>query len=401
MKILVVTSTFPRWIDDTGPGFVYWLCLKLKEKGHEITVIAPHHGNSRMSENMQGLRIRRFRYFFESWQLLAYSGGILNNIKRNPALAILVPFFLVSQALAIHREVREQNFDLIHAHWIIPQGFLCALLNQYKYGKTVPVLCTSHGSDVNALNNFMLKKLKQWTIMACDHLTIVSNDMKNKCMALGIPEQKLSVISMGVDLKNIFIPVKGTVRNNNRVLYVGRLVEKKGISTLISAISLTHKIHPDIELVIVGDGPQRESLVMQVRNLGLEDNITFLGGIPNEELPVIYSSAAVTVMPSLQEGLGMVIIEALGCGSAVIASALTAIKDIIEHDMTGLLFEPNNSRELADCIQLLLSDREHRDKIAEMGRKFVLDRFDWEIIIRKYLASIHSLTSTGNHQKIQ
>lgn len=396
-RILVVTSTFPRWSGDSEPSFVYTLSSRLQQKGYDVTVLAPHAKGLKLNETMGRVRVMRYRYFFSGLENLAYAGGILANLRKNPLNYLLVPFFLFFQSKYLLKLLRTDQFDLVHAHWIIPQGLLSVIVNNYLITRPVPVLCTSHGADLYALRNPLFRLLRKWTINKCAHLCVVSSAMEKTCFALGVDKSKLSTISMGVDLTNIFYPAAGVERKPERLIFVGRLVEKKGVQILIDAMQVIVAGNPDAELLVIGDGPLRKSIAAQVKDSGLSKNVVFKGAISNDQLPALYSSASVSVVPSIidrqgdQEGLGLVMIEALGCGCAVVASSLEPIKDVIIDGVTGLLSTPGNSAELAEKIILLLTDSGLCRRIAGQGQESVRGKFDWDIICEKYDRLISSL----------
>lgn len=396
-RILVLTSTYPRWQSDTVPVFVAELCRNLSRSGYEVDVVAPHSPGAANMEMLNGVRVYRYRYFVTGLQKLAYSGGILANLRKQPLLYFLVPFFLLFQLAAVRKRLKAGSYDLIHAHWVIPQGLVCALANRFFNRKSTPILCTSHGADLYSLNNFLCEKLKRWTIKESAFLTVVSRAMLNDYLERGIDKSKLTVISMGVDLKSLFVPASGIKRLKNRIIFVGRMVEKKGVPNLIEAMKIVAASNPDIELLLVGDGPLRKAIAVQVEDSGLTKNIVFNGAIGNDRLPALYSTASVAVVPSIidrqgnQEGLGLVMVEAMGCGCAVVASSLEPIKDVIVDGVTGLLSTPGNSRELAEKILLLLTDPALCRRIADQGQQSVRSKFDWGIICEKYQRLINSL----------
>ena len=128
-RLLVLTSTLPRWQGDTEPAFVESLSLELA-RSFDVTVLAPHARGAASDEKRQHedrtIRIRRFRYFIPGLESLAYEGGIMANLRRNPFRVLLVPFFLVAQLFAIARLHRRQHFDAVHAHWLIPPGLVAS-----------------------------------------------------------------------------------------------------------------------------------------------------------------------------------------------------------------------------------------------------------------------------------
>lgn len=390
-KLLVVTSTFPRWKNDTEPPFVSELCKRLIKLGFDIDVIAPHAKNAKRYEIIDGVKVHRYIYCFPQYEVLAYAGGIMSSIRKNKLLYFLVPFFIIFQAFAIGRCLKSKRYDAIHAHWIFPQGFICALVCMMMGKKNTPILCTSHGGDLFSLQSGIFVNIKKWTLKRVNKVTVVSNFMRKYCSEkLFMDVEKITVIPMGVDLVNLFKPVERVQRKNNRVIFVGRLVEKKGIKYLIEAISLVHNQIPDIELILVGDGPLRCELEEKVKELKLLSNIKIMGSVQQKELPTLYSSATIAITPSIvdatgdQEGLGLVIIEALGCGCVVVASELEAIKDIIVDGENGLLVRSGDSKSISEAIQRLLKDPELCRGLSENGIKSVYSKYDWDFVAKRY-----------------
>ena len=401
MRILVVTSTFPRWQGDTEPAFVYELCRRLHCLGADIDVLAPHTQGAKTMEVMDGINVYRYRYCPERLEILAYRGGILANLKRG---FLVVPFFLVFQGIAVWKRLRKEKYDLVHSHWIIPQGFVCVLANLLSVRRNrKPVVCTSHGGDLYALRGQPFNAIRDFVMEKLAHLCVVSRAMKETCIAGGVRPERISVLPMGVDLRLTFIPRANVARRDHRLIFVGRLVEKKGIVYLIDAVAIIKKAVPAIELLLVGDGPELPALKQKIKLLGLEQNVTLTGSLRNTELPPVYSSAVVFVMPSVvarngdQEGLGLVLVEAMGCGCAVVASDLPAIHDIVKHGQNGLLARPGDVVDLTDKIMHLLKDRELRERLVENGREDVCKRFDWDETAAQYYKLFTELAAQTNN----
>ncbi len=399
-RVLVLTSTFPRWENDTEPAFIFELSRRLTVS-FDVTVLSPRTPGSKRKENMAGLRVIRFPYFFSQWEKLAmHGGGILNQLKTNPAYYLMVPFFLLGQLLAIIRLVRNEHFDLIHAHWLIPQGFIAAL-SLLITGKRVPLLCTSHGGDLFALKGKGLQRLKRWVMDKSAALTVVSTAMKKTVVDMGVAPDKVEVIPMGVDLKGLFTPDPGVQRKTDELLFVGRLVEKKGVHFLLEAMPAVLKKYPTVRLILAGSGPMEQELRQQAQRLQISDKVSFLGMVSQTELPAMYRKATLAIFPFIvaksgdQEGFGLVQVEAMGCECPIIAGDLPAIHDIVIHEENGLIVESGNIRALADAIIQTLDDKDLRLKLAEKARMQVMERFDWEVIAGKYgkiyQALLHSL----------
>jgi len=386
-QLLILASTFPRWEGDTDPPFVFDLCKRIKDK-YLIHVLSPHAPGTRTKEHFHGIQVERFRYFFQKWQTLAYEGGILNRLRQNHWRYALVPFFILGELVATIRLLFRERPDVINAHWLIPQG-LVAVLAKSLLRSSVPLVCTLHGGDIFALNGRITTALKRFILSRVSEVIVVSQAMRKKVLSLGADVNNIHVIPMGVDLKNRFVPPL-TGRREKSLLFVGRFVEKKGLRHLIEALPLVFQKHTEVKLTVVGHGPEEDAVKRLVSALNLEEKVNFLGAVENSKLPGIYQSAEVVVFPSVvdikgdMEGFGLVMVEALGCECAVIASDLPAIHDIIIDDKTGIIVKQKNVQQIAQEIIYLLDNPDMQRSLGKEGRKYVLERYDWEITKRKY-----------------
>lgn len=394
-RILVLTSTYPRWAEDTDPGFVHELSRRLVDRGFDVDVLTPRGQGTKDQETIDGVSVSRYPYFFRSMEVLAYGGGILPKLKANPLLLGLVPFFMLGLYRAIRRSLKAKDYAAIHAHWIIPQG-CCAQFA--RSSNRPPLLVTSHGGDLFGLRAGLLGRVKRWTLGNADAIAVVSGYMRDVVVKdFSLAEDRIRVLPMGVDLESRFSGKNPMPRDDSRLLFVGRLVEKKGVSYLLQALQQLRRERPDLCLDIIGDGPLRNELQAMTRSLELNDAVTFHGALPQSDLPEFYQRATVSVVPSVvdakgdQEGLGLVTIEAMGCGCPVVASNLPAIRDVVEHEETGLLAEPGNAGDLARQLETLLANPDQAKSLAQRGQAFVLSRFDWERSADDYADTLRTI----------
>ena len=395
--LLVLTSTFPRWENDSQPAFVYELSQRLTDH-FEVTVLTPRTPQTQKKiEFMAGLRVIRFPYFFQKWETIAsYDGGIMNRLRYHPASYLLIPFFIFGLLWSLCLLLQSKKIDIIHAHWIIPQGFVAAIAIMLTR-QSIPLIGTSHGGDLYSLQGKVFRKLKTWIIRRMKRLTVVSNAMKQTLVDMGIPSRKIEVISMGVDLKNRYVPDPDIVRKPGNLLFVGRLVKKKGLRVLIEAMPRILHYFPDVHLTVAGSGPLEKDLRKLTQILEIPDKISFKGMMKQSKLPELYQQATLAVFPFVieksgdQEGLGLVVIEAMGCGCPVIASNLPAIHDTVKHGKSGWMVPPDDSYALADRVITVLQHPDKQTLVSKIARNRVVGLFDWEIVSQKYRQLITAL----------
>jgi glycosyltransferase involved in cell wall biosynthesis len=337
---------------------------------------------------MDGVTITRYRYAPKAWELLVNDGGIMANIRRQKWAIMLVPGFLIAQILAIRRLLVEFGPDAVHAHWIIPQGLAWRLAARRR--RAPPVLMTSHGADLFALKGRAWQWLKQWVLQGADKLTVVSEPMRALLARTCRIPLDVEVEPMGIDL-TLFHPSAEVPRSNTDVLFVGRLVEKKGLKHLIDAMAILVVQHPGARLIIAGFGPEEAARREQVQRLGIEANVTFLGSVANDRLPDLYRRAAVFAAPFVeasngdQEGLGLVTYEALACGCPVVISEIAATRQL-EQGPGIRKTPPADAGALAAAITAQLVG-------GETPSTMEANSLDWEERARAYGAILKSISS--------
>jgi glycosyltransferase involved in cell wall biosynthesis len=385
-KILILTSTYPRWRDDHEPAFVAELAARLADN-YQVHVLAPHAPGAETHEQFGPVTVHRFRYAPQRLELLAYDGGITSNLKRHTWRYLLVMPFISAEFLAALRLVKQLDIDLLHAHWVIPQGVVAAALKQLL-GAKPKLLVTAHGSDLTGLNQRALRAAKRRVLQECDALTVVSRSMA--VLATDLDENcRPRVLPMGTDLSGQFVPDE-KARQAANITFVGRLIPQKGVDFLLRAFPRVLESHPQARLNIIGHGPQESELQTLADQLGIASCVTFHGGIEHGALPGLLQAASLAVFPYCstdgagEEGFGLTLVEAMGCGCAVIASDQPAVREIIRHQETGLLVAQHDEVAIAESISALLHDDSLRQRLATAGRDLVKSRYDWQTISAGY-----------------
>lgn len=376
-KLLITASTFPRYLNDTEPRFIYDLALELN-KYFDVTVLVPSAPKVKNYEISEGIKIIRYRYFpIKKLETLCYPGAIVPRIREKPLRALLVPFLMF--ALWYHLKKISKKFDLVDVNWIIPQGII------QPFTSKLPYLITGHGGDVTSLNQGILKIYKKNALSKATQVVVVSDRLK-RFLESTYHLENVAVISMGCNLKkfNRENRINNYFKQDGEkiVLFVGRLAEKKGLAYLIEAMKQVNA-----KLIIVGDGPDKESLQNQASCL--EDKIVFMGSKSHEELPYIYASSDIFCLPSIiardgdQEGLPTVALEAMASGLPVVGCNTGGISEVVIDNQTGFLVSPKNSEQIAFQINRILDDSELYQRLSE-GATEKAKEYDYEIIGRKY-----------------
>ena len=386
--LLVIASTYPRWSGDHEPGFVHELARRLTTR-FRVTVLCPHAEGAEREAVLDGVHVRRFRYAPVRLQRLVNDGGIVANLKRNPLSFLLVPGFVLSQAWQGWRLCRNGAVDVVHAHWFVPQGLVCALTGLLP-GRHPGLLVTSHGADTFALRGPFWDRIRRFVVNRASAVSVVSEDLRNSLARAGIDTGGIRVMPMGVDLVERFTPDPAQERLSDELLFVGRLVEKKGLRHLLDAMPAILHQRPNTRLTIAGFGPELPALRRQVQLLGIAGHVQFLGPVAQDDLPALYRRATAFVAPFVQalggdrEGLGLVSVEAAGCGCPVVVSNLPAVRQAFPDDDLARLVPPGDAAALASACVAVLADAPGAAAMAARARAHLLTRFDWTQVALRY-----------------
>ena len=399
IRVLIITSSFPcppLWMDG---GFIWTKAVTLLKKGISVIVLCPHGYKAPLSEEREGVIIHRFPYLIPfRAEKLSGGRGLYFAARKNPVTALaLVPYTLscIAHAILLTKKYRP---DIIHTHWIIPNGIAGACINTiFK----IPHISSIHGTDVTiSAGSRVLSGL----------IKIISGKTQSITTNSSFTGKKLSTIIPGYGTFTI-IPIgihcepqgqnPESAKEKNLVLFVGRLIDWKGVNTLVSSMKKVKTATGSTRLVIIGDGPERERLKTLAKELELEDVITFTGRLSATELMDYYSRAAVFVLPSVTvnnqtEGLGVVLLEAMASGIPVIGSNTGGIPDIIEDKVNGLLVPPGDPDALAEAIIRILEDRDLADRFREAGLETVKGRFSWDKISDQFIEVYREVLHESN-----
>ncbi|WP_284331969.1 glycosyltransferase family 4 protein [Dyella flagellata] len=386
--LVVLASTYPRWHGDPEPAFVHELSRRLVRR-FRVLAIVPDAPGADQSGLHDGVEVIRFRYAPRRLQTLVNDGGIVSNLRRSRWKLLLLPAFFLAQAWSLWRLLRKTRVDAIHAHWLIPQGLIAVLLRKLMR-RPPALLVTSHGADLFALRGYGMDALKRFVIKNAGAVSVVSDAMRAELARIGAPMEKVSVKPMGVDLADSFKPDAMAPRSDCELLFVGRLVEKKGLRYLLAAMPEVLEKAPEAHLTIVGFGPEADDLGCQVARLNLGNKVRFVGALPQAMLPAYYQRAALFVAPFVeagsgdQEGLGLVAVEAAGCGCPVVLGDVPGAHGLLDPSCAKFV-QPRNTAEFAASIIELLEDKSERERLAALARERVAGTVDWSVVSKGYI----------------
>lgn len=358
LRVAQLTTAFPRWEGDGRAPWIMHSARELQRLGLDVRVVTMHGPGTKLHQRMDGADVYRVRYLWpERLETLQDVGGGLPLAWRQGWLSRLkfIPLFvaLVWAAIAHGRKV-----DLIHAHWTL--SGLAAWFASFV--TRTPFVLTVHGSDIYLATKIPgISRLTGAMLRRCAHVWAASQDMALATAALGLPQNAVDVLPYGVEIDRFF---PGEQKEKQLVLFVGALIERKGVHFLLEAFARVAAVHPNAKLAIVGEGPLRPSLEARSRELGLQEAIDFIGPQSRDETAFWMRRASLLVLPSLEEAFGVVLLEALASGTPCVASRTGGIVDVVSSDV-GVLVPVADPEAMALAINGLLGDPE---RLLSMSR---------------------------------
>jgi len=319
-------------------------------------------------------------------------GHITTKILSQPHLRHAAPMShqlkFIGQAANFDKFLTEQPTHILHVHHAEYRQYLC----QQVLGTKTPLVATVHGVIVVVRSSpAWLVSLITANYRRADWLIAVSSYVKEVIIKHGADPSKVTIIPNGVDI-DVFSPDEiGKARKQLDlpmecfiVLFTGSLKPWKGVDVLLKAFQQCVAEGSRKHLIVIGAGPERENLGHLVTELGIADQVTFVGYRPFTEMPLWYQACDVLVLPSRAEGFGLTALEAMSCGKpAIVSSPLIGEHDFVEHGETGLLVDYGDANQLAHALDQLASSPELARHLGTNARKLVEQNFSWDIVGRK------------------
>lgn len=393
MNVCFVTPEYFPISGGTG-AYVYYLSQYLQKLGHNVHVVARHNEDS--EDIVDGVNVH-------------YRKGKGNAVTRYWRFA--------RSASTKIKELNEKiRLDIIHANlplvpsFAIPKesarALVCAVHSTWK-GEAV-VTKRDNPKNLNPNEkmmlrfNFMLRSYEKKLMNRSDALIAVSKYTFSELTELyGIDEKKIYVIYNGVDI-NKFKPRVNKAElkrefsleeKQKTVLFVGRLYHRKGLEILLHSIPPVLQKFSDVKFAISGAGfkEKEESLRTLAKKLKIEEQVKFLGYIPDEKLPFLYSASDIFVLPAIYENFPFAILEAQATGLPVISTKVGGIPEFLTDNENGFLIDPGDPTQLTQKVLTLLQDQQLAIEMGRRGRKLIKDKLSWRLITSQVIALYHKL----------
>jgi glycosyltransferase involved in cell wall biosynthesis len=386
MKICLFTHTIPRFLGDPSAPFIHTLAESLVREGNKVVVLSGY--NPEIDVNFKrNYKMVTYKYIFpKNFHILGYSQTLKGDRSLGVLGYIFSPFLYFFGFFALLKLVLIEKVDIISSHWIIPNGFIAALVSKIT---KVPYTVTIPGSDIYlGGKNFFFRWMVSY---ASKNAAVVISDScyyLTELNRLGLYPVKTQIIRYGVDI-NKFKPITKSSRNTPTILAVGRMVPKKGFRYLIEAMPRIIERVPKVKLLMVGDGEERKFLEGEAKSIGVYKKIDFVGTVSYLDLPRYYQMADVLVMPSIKDEKGNIdaspvsMMEAMSAGIPVVATNFAGDDGLIIDGETGYLIKNTKPNLISSAVVKVLT-KGYKEITRRKVRKVAISNFSSKIIAKKY-----------------
>ncbi len=398
MRILHLVTAFPRDERDIIAPWLVELIKRQRAAGDDAHVFAPaYHGSG--DHVFQGIPVHRFRYFFARWEALTHDESAADRMQRSLVYRLMPAPFVIAGMFAVWRLCRRERFDVIHVHWPVPLALWGWAGGAARRARRTPVVLTFYGIELRWVKRSLpfLKGFVRWICRWADRVVAISSETAREIREL---------VDVPVDVIPYTTPFAGNTApralasgdgKRLTILFVGRLVELKGLAYLIEAAGRLGGRVP-ARIVAIGIGPERDRLEALARARKVD--VDFRNKVPDADLRQAFLTSDVLVLPSIidargdTEGLGVVLLDAMSYGIPAIASRVGGIPDIIEDGVSGLLVPPADPQALANAIERVAGDPALAKRLADAGRARLRTHFSWDVITRRWDAVYSAISAS-------
>jgi glycosyltransferase involved in cell wall biosynthesis len=369
LRILMLTTSYPPASGVPSGPFVHRLAARLVAAGHQVDVLAPHASGA-ASRVEDGVRSHFFRYAPTRFELLAYGAGMVYNLSADRRRLALLPQFGAAFAFAAARLARRA--DVVHGHWL-PAGMIARVTRK-------PAVTTVHGSDLVLARR--IPALVGATLGRSVAIA-VSEEMRRELEAIA-PRADIRVVPPG----GVELPARPYAQAiPGRLLFVGRLVDVKGVDTLMAAWPAIKAAVPHATLDVVGDGP--------LAHLVYGDGVRALGRVRPDEIGGLYADAAAVVVPSRRDSFSLACLEAMATARPVVCTPVGDMAARVRDGVDGLVVRPDDPAAVAAAAGRLLADPAAAAVMGLEARRRAEARYSWDVIVSEMLAAYEAAMGSG------
>ena len=391
----MVASSYPKFPGDTTAPFIESIARAVAARGHRVDVLLPHHPDLRRPPG-EPVRVVEYHYApREDWSLWGYAQSLHADVRLRRGALLLAPLVALALRRALGAELAARRYDVVHAHWVVPNA---ALVTDIVGAHGVPFVVSTHGSDIFlAERSWIVGAFARSALGAAGRVTACSDDLRQRAIALGAAERRTRTVPYGVDASAFggtsagadarhgdMRARLGTPEGARLVLAVGRLVEKKGLGTLVEAAAGLSGAH----VAIAGAGDLQEPLQKRIEALGAP--VRLVGALDRDTVASALAAADMVAVPSVVDAAGNVdglpntLLEAMAAGRAVVASRVAGIPDVVIDEVNGLLVPPGDAAAWRAALGRVIADDGLRARLGAAARATVLERHGWDTAARRF-----------------
>ncbi len=381
MNVLMLSWEYPPRVVGGLGRHVHALATALVREGHEVVVVSRDHPDAPPDAVVDGVRIVRVT---EDPPLVPFEELLAWVMAFNHSLA--------RRALSVLEDFRP---DVIHAHdWLVAHA-----AKTVKDHAGLPVVATVHATEAGRHQGFLpgpvnraIHSVEWWLTYEARRVITCSAYMRDEVFNLfALPHEKVDVVPNGIDLAHWYADPERVAALREELtpdgapllLYAGRLEYEKGVHTVLQALPRLRRRHPGLKLVVAGVGTHEEELRAIAKTLRVAKAVTFMGFMGAEDLAVLAAASDCALVPSLYEPFGMVALECAAAGTPLVVADTGGLRELVDHELTGLRFQPGDHAALADAVTRLLTDEVLARKLARDARATLARDYAWEAIARR------------------
>ena len=412
MHIGVLTHNYPRFPGDFSGTFIEALCHEFVRQQQRVTIWTPYDPAYTIStcaaNPLPSPDLRLYRY---TWADRAHTLGYMRTMQSDLALRResywLGPAMLAAGVAKVVREARQSRPDILHAHWLLPNGLIGAVASRVL---GIPLVISVPGSDAQIANaNPLFRSLARFAMRQASLLTANSAELRDTVARLepGILT-KFDLIIYGTDPAALKPDATGVADLRDQwtgastqsfvILCVGRMVYKKGFDMLIRALADPALRTQDVVAVMIGEGDQKAEWQILAQELGISERLRWVGSIPKDKIGVYYNACDVLVNPAVRkpvDGLNVCVLDAMSCGKPVVGSTVAGNPLAIVDGETGFLTPEGDPAALAQALATLAADTNLRQRMGQAARQCIEQELGWPPLTRRYIAHFQRLTGAG------